>query len=142
MPAVQGLYQGFTETTAPQQTLVHADPSQVSIDATDTPGWNVYTVPKGASSQTLVFEVRTAGAELLYYPRASGADSFVDMAILDGSKPRSLARLSGKTGVWTPIGARWTIPLACFSRDTPLHLQVTLGGPWAQLWVRGKEAFF
>ena len=41
MPAVQGLYQGFTEATAPQQTLVHADPSQVSIDATDTPGWSV-----------------------------------------------------------------------------------------------------
>jgi hypothetical protein len=146
MPAVQGLHQGFPEGKAQAQALAQmlaqADPAAVRLDPSDTPGWSVYTVPEGATSQTLVFEVQAAGEELLYFPRASGPDSSVEVAVLDGAKPRPLARLAGKPDVWTPIGARWAIPLACFDQGKPLRLQVTLTGPWAQLWVRDKAVFF
>ncbi len=142
MPTVQGLHQGFPEGKIQAQTLAQAVPATTRLDSSDTPGWSVYMVPEGAGAQTLVFEVQAEGAQLLYFPRANGADSSVEVAVLDAGKTSPLARLTGKPGVWTPIGARWTIPLACFHRDRPILLQVTLAGPWAQLWVRNGSAFF
>jgi hypothetical protein len=93
--------------------------------------------------------VRTAGNALTFFPRASGGDSAVEAAAFaDGAdigaaaKPAASARLQGKAGEWSPISARWTLPLTCLNRGEPPRVRVTLQGPWAQLWVRDGAAFF
>ena len=146
---VQGMQQGFAQDEAPQQRLVLTSPGTPRLEPTDTPGWSAYTVAEGASSHIYVFEVHASGAVLTFFPRVSGPDSSVEVAALPdgladapGGKAVPLARLSGKPGEWTPISARWSIPLLCLGTDRPLLFRVTLTGPWAQLWVRDGAAFF
>lgn len=139
---VQGLHQGFAQGRAPAQRLLGASPEALRLETTDTPGWSQYAVPEGASAQVLTFEVRAAGEELVFYPRASGVESSVEAVLMDGDKAGPAVRLSGSKDQWSPMGARWTIPLSCADRDRPLVVRVTLKGPWAQLWTRGSEAFF
>lgn len=138
----QGLHQGFVDGTAPAQRLVQAMPPSVREEATDTPGWRLLSVPEGVTAQTLIYEVQPEGDALTFFPRASGAESAVEVAVLRGGKLKPVARLAGKPGVWSPVSARWSIPLKCFDRDGPITFQVTLTGPWAQLWTRGGAAFF
>ena len=99
-------------------------------------------VPEGAASQTLVFEVQAEGNELIFFPRVSGQDGSVAVSVLEGNRSKPLARLDGKPGEWTPISARWSIPLACLDQGKPILLKVTLTGPWAQLWIKDNAAFF
>ena len=139
---LQGLHQGFALGKAPGQRLVEASPPTIRDEATDAPGWRLLTVPESATTQTLVYEVQTEGDVLTFYPRASGAESAVEVAVLRGGKLRAVARLAGKPGVWSPVSARWSIPLECLDRDGPIAFQVTLTGPWAQLWTRDGAAFF
>jgi len=142
MPSIQGLQQEFVQGKPPAQALVQASPAGTRREGSDTPGWTLYTVPEGAEAQTLVFDVQADKEQLVFYPRVSGAESSVEVAVLTGGKPRPLARLTGKPGIWTPVSAQWTIPMTCFERDRPLRLQVTLTGPWAQLWTKDGAAFF
>jgi len=139
---LQGLHQGFTEGPAPRQRMVKASLSSLRDEETDTPGWRLLAVPEEATSVTLLYEVHPQGNTLTFFPRASGSESAVEVAVLRGGKLKPVARLAGKPGVWSPISARWSIPLECLDRDGPITFQVTLTGPWAQLWTRDKAAFF
>jgi hypothetical protein len=139
---LQGLHQGFAEGAAPPQRMVKGSPQSVRDEATDTPGWRLLAVPEGATALVLYYEVQPQGDMLTFFPRASGAESAVEVAVLRGGKLKPVARLAGKPGVWSPISARWSIPLVCLDRDRPITFQVTLTGPWAQLWTRDKAAFF
>lgn len=140
----QGLDQGFLQG-APPQRLLSVSPGGPRLETTDTPGWNLYTVAEGTASQTFIFEVQASGESLTFFPRVSGADSSVEVAAFKNSdinKTAPLAMLAGKVGEWSPISARWSVPLLCLDRDKPIRLRVTLTGPWAQLWVRDGAAFF
>jgi hypothetical protein len=140
--AFQGLHQGFADQTPPPQTLVSATPAGTRRgDAADA-GWEALTVPEGGQTQVMIFDVRAETDKLTFFPRVSGAESFVAVAVVRAGKTVELARLTGKPEVWTPIGARWVLPLACLDRDAPIRFQVTLSGPWAQLWTRQGKAFF
>jgi len=141
---VQGLDQGFLQG-APPQRLLSVSQGGPRLEATDTPGWSLYTVAEAMMSQSFIFEVQASGESLTFFPRVSGAESSVEVAALRGSekgKAIPLARLAGKAGEWSPISARWSVPLLCLDRDKPIMLRVTLTGPWAQLWVRDGAAFF
>ncbi len=143
-PLVQGLEQGFLQS-APPQRLLSVSPGSPRLETTDTPGWSLYTVADATASQNFIFEVQASGESLTFFPRVSGADSSVEVAALksgDSDKAVPLARLAGKAGEWSPISARWSVPLLCLDRDKPIMLRVTLTGPWAQLWVRDGAAFF
>lgn len=140
--AFQGLHQGFPDAPAPPQMLVSVTSDPARRGDSIEPGWEALTVPEGAASQVLVFDVLPGSDRLLFFPRVSGEKSSVAVAAFRGGKPVELARLTGSADVWTPIGARWTLPLACFERDAPVRIQVTLTGPWAQLWTRQGKAFF
>lgn len=101
---VQGLEQGFLQS-APPQRLLTVSPDGPRLENTDTPGWNLYTVADGTTSQTFIFEVQVSGESLTFFPRASGADSSVEVAALKGGdkgKAIPLARLAGKAGEWSP----------------------------------------
>jgi len=141
---VQGLDQGFLQD-APPQRLVSVSPGGPRQETTDTPGWSLYTVAEGTASQTFIFEVQASGESLTFFPRVSGVDSSVEVAAAksgDSGKAAPLARLAGKAGEWSPISARWSVPLYCLVRDRPIMLRVTLTGPWAQLWIKDGAAFF
>lgn len=141
---VQGLDQGFLQS-APPQRLVSVSPGDPRQETTDTPGWSMYTVAEGTASQTFIFEVRTSAETLTFFPRVSGADSSVEVGASksdDSGKTVPLAKLAGKAGEWSPISARWSVPLLCLDRHRPIMLRVTLTGPWAQLWVKDGAAFF
>lgn len=141
---VQGLDQGFLQS-APPQRLLSVTPGGPRLETTDTPGWSMYTVAEGTASQTFIFELQASGESLTFFPRASGADSSVEVAAFksgDSGNAAPLARLAGKAGEWSPISARWSVPLFCLDRDRPIRLRVTLTGPWAQLWVKDGAAFF
>lgn len=139
---LQGLHQGFAEGDAPPQRLVQALPQSVRDEATDTPGWRLLAVPEGATTLTLLYDVQPRSGMLTFYPRASGAESAVEVSVVRGGKLKPVTKLTGKPGAWSPISARWSISLDCLDRDGPITFQVTLTGPWAQLWTKDGAAFF
>lgn len=139
-PLVQGLEQGFVSHPGVEQRL--ATPCPARDEATDIPGWRVYTVPEGQTVVDLVFTVQTDRDAVLFFPRANGRNSSVEVAVLAGGKAEPLTVLRGPDEAWTPVSARYAVSLRCLERGRPLVLRVRLTGPWAQLWHKDGQVFF
>lgn len=106
----------------------------------EVPGWTVLTPADPQKPATLRIKVSPDAGGAVFFPRVEGLGSSVG-ARLSGSGEESLElfKLQGLPDRWTPIGARYVLPVPQ-GRDT--EVEITLSGPWAQLWTRGGAVAF
>ena len=103
------------------------------------PGWKVLTPDTQDKPVAIRIKVSSAQARTIFYPRVGGG-SFVGVRVLEpgGPEPESF-RLTGLHGEWTPIAAQYPLSLPS---GQAREVEITLSGPWAQLWVYGGAALF
>jgi hypothetical protein len=103
------------------------------------PGWKVLTPDSHDKSVNIRLSVSAEEGRALFFPRVGGG-SFVGVRTLDSGVPGPESfRLTGLHGGWTPIAAQYPLSLPVGKNR---EVEITLSGPWAQLWVYGGAALF
>jgi len=106
----------------------------------ELPGWIVLTPSDPNTPATVRLKVTLGEEGAIFYPRVEGLDSTVVARLTSpGQDPKELLKLQGLPGRWTPIGARYTLPM---TQGQECEVAVTLSGPWAQLWTRDGSVVF
>lgn len=123
-------------SSGPGQRLLDSQGCVVS-PSEEAPGWGTVRPKSQTSDASLTYEVEDSNGPV-FYPRV-GEGSTVFVYLLEpGGGRRELVKLPGRTGAWTPLSAKYPLPLP---RGTS-RIEIVLQGPWAQLWVRDGAAVF
>ena len=117
-----------------------------AVDApSPEPGWDILA-PQGEKAAIRV-TLRKSADKALFYPRLSGADASIAVYETVGPFRRELFRLSGAPSGWTPMGAQFSVCLACVENgwsdeEFAVTLDIELVGKNTQLWHKGSTIFF
>ncbi|WP_243313798.1 hypothetical protein [Fundidesulfovibrio agrisoli] len=111
------------------------------------PGWTVLTPDDKSREARFRVKLLRDRAEAVIFPRASGADSGVELFELLDSSRRKLFGMAGRNGAWTDVASQYNVNLGCVfdgykPQDFGVVLEFALKGPWAQVWCKNGAVFF
>jgi hypothetical protein len=111
------------------------------------PGWAAMTVRDKARGGRFRLRVTRDRAWMLYYPRANGPDSGVEVFVEKDGQVRKLAGMTGSGVGWSDIGARHPVNIGCVfdgykAEPFAVELEFILHGPSAQVWAKDGAVLF
>ncbi|WP_428564747.1 MAG: hypothetical protein ACP59X_02785 [Solidesulfovibrio sp. DCME] len=111
------------------------------------PGWLALTCKDKARTGRFRLKVLRDRAWMLYYPRANGTDSGVEVFVKKDGQVRKLSGMTGSGAGWSDIGAQHGVNIGCvFDGDRAesftVELEFVLRGPSAQVWAKDGAVVF
>jgi hypothetical protein len=113
--------------------------------STGEPGWRMITADRDGA--TVRVTLRKGADRVVFYPRVFGDNAKITINEPVGRYRRLLFSLTGRDGVWTPVGTQYGLCLSCVengwsSEEFPVTLDITLSSRGAQLWHKDDIVFF